>query len=517
MSVPVDASPHEQPAARDQSELGAYLAALDETAKRVFDGRIDADVMGSNRGMPPFVLRDIMAARPLDAFLPGRFGGFGDSPLAIQGMLDVMSYQSMSLGLMMGINGALFIQPVAKYAEQQVANRVLTRMAGGHAMGGLMITEPEFGTDALSMQTSWQQEGDEIAIRGTKHWAGLTGWADYWLVMARPKNESGGLSQGIDLFVCEQDQPSQRIEVLERYPNLGLFMLPYGKNKVDVRVPVDHRLKGGRGGVRMMLDVLHRSRMQFSGMTIGFLRRIADEAVAHVRSRVVSGSTLIEYDQVQARVARIQGRLALVTALSLYAVENASATTDLSREAVAANSTKTVCSDYMQDAAQSLLQLVGAKGYATDHIAGRSVVDARPFQIFEGPNDVLYSQIGSKTVETMRKHKTNNLGVQLRADYPEGVEIGKLGAELDVTLADRPAQRRIVDVGVVVSRLHALSALAELARRGFPPEHVAAAAGTAAEEIRTSLDALRHDTALRPAEENLGLASWMPYVQNPAV
>lgn len=517
MSVAHDAPSIEQLSAAQKNEIQAYVANLEKTAERVFGGRIDADVMGSNRGMPPFVLRDIMAARPLAAFLPGRFGGYGDSPLAIQGMLDVMSYQSMSLGLMMGINGALFIQPVAKYADPKVANRVLARMADGHAMGGLMITEPEFGTDALSMRTSWQRAGDDYTIQGTKHWAGLTGWADYWLVMARQQGEGGKLSQGIDLFICEQDQPDQRIEVLERYPNLGLFMLPYGKNKVDVRVPADHRLNGGRGGVRMMLDVLHRSRMQFSGMAIGFLRRMADEALTHVRSRVVSGSTLLDYDQVQARVARIQGQLALVSALSLYATEHASATADLSREAVAANSTKTVSSDYMHESSQSLLQLVGAKGYATDHIAGRSVADARPFQIFEGPNDVLYTQIGSKTLETLRKHKSTDLGARLRADYPEGVEIAKLGAELDVSIGERPAQRRIIDLGVIVSRLHALTALAEIARRGFPADHVAAAAGTAAEEIRSRLDALRHDTPLRPAEEGLGVASWLSFVQKPAV
>ncbi|WP_194291386.1 acyl-CoA dehydrogenase family protein [Cumulibacter manganitolerans] len=498
--------------ARD-SAIADFLANLDETVNRVMRGRVDADFMESNRGLPPFVLRDIMAAKPLSAFIPDQYGGFGDSPVAIQGMLDVMSYQSMSLGLMMGINGALFIQPVAKYADEQVGRRVLKRMAAGHAMGGLMITEPDFGTDALSMQTAWRQDGQSYTIQGTKHWAGLTGWADYWLVMARPMNEDGGLSQGVDLFICEQDHADQRIEVISRYPNLGLYGLPYGRNKVDVRVPLDHRLDGGRGGLRMMLDMLHHSRMQFPGMAIGFLRRIADEAVRHTRERTVSGSPLIGYDQVQARVARIQGRLALVSALSLYAAEHAAADVDLSRAAVASNAAKTVCSDYMHDAAQSLLQLVGARGYATDHIAGRSVVDARPFQIFEGSNDVLYAQIGAKTTDQMRKRGTSDLGAQLRADYPEGVDLAKLGAELDVSLPDRPSQRRIVDVGFIVSRLHALGALAELATRGFPPDHVAAGAATAGEEIRGRLTALRDDLALRPAEAQLGVASWMPYLK----
>lgn len=500
------------PENRRVDELNAYFATLDDTVRRVFRGRVDADSMESNRGLPPFVLRDIMAARPLRAFVPDQYGGFGDDPMAIQGMLDVMSYQSMSLGLMMGINGALFVQPVAKYADQQVAERILTRMAEGHAMGGLMITEPEYGTDALSMRTSWTRRGDRYAINGTKHWAGLTGWADYWLVMARPEGEDGTLSQGVDLFICEQDHPEQRIEVVKRYPNLGLYGIPYGRNHIDVEVPLDHRLNGGRGGLRMMLDVLHHSRMQFPGMAIGFLRRLADEAVRHTRERAVSGSSLIDYDQVQARVARMQGRLALVSALSLYAIEHAGADVDLSREAVASNAAKTVCSDYMHDSAQSLLQLVGARGYATDHIAGRSVVDARPFQIFEGSNDVLYAQIGSRTLEQMRKRKTSRLGDELRADYPEAVDLARLGSELDVTVAERPAQRRIVDLGVIVSRLHALTALAELARRGFPAEHIAAGAGTAGEEIRTRLTALRSDVSLTPAGAPLGVASWMPYV-----
>jgi len=263
----------------------------------------------------------------------------------------------------------------------------------------------------------------------------------------------------------------------------------------------------------MMLDMLHHSRMQFPGMAIGFLRRITDEAVRHTRERKVSGAPLIDYDQVQARVARIQGRLALVSALSLYAAEHAAADVDLSREAVASNSAKTVCSDYMHDAAQSLLQLVGARGYATDHIAGRSVVDARPFQIFEGSNDVLYAQIGAKTFETMRKRKVSDLGAQLRADYPTGVEIGRLGAELDVTVPERPSQRRVVDLGIIVSRLHALSALAELASRGFPADHVAAAAGTAGEEVRRRLTSLRDDVVVTPAESPLGAASWMPYLK----
>ena len=54
-----------------------------------------------------------------------------------------------------------------------------------------------------------------------------------------------------------------------------------------------------------------------------------------------------------------------------------------------ANIIKTVSSDLMQESAQTLVQLVGAAAYKLNHIDGRAIVDSRPFQIFEGSNDIL--------------------------------------------------------------------------------------------------------------------------------
>ncbi|MDD2636951.1 MAG: acyl-CoA dehydrogenase family protein, partial [Bacteroidales bacterium] len=81
------------------------------------------------------------------------------------------------------------------------------------------------------------------------------------------------------------------------------------------------------------------------------------------------------------------------SAMSSYIAENISSGEEISRFEILANSVKSVVTDYMQEAAQSFLQLVGAKGYRLDHLAGRSLVDSRPFQIFEGSNDILYQQV----------------------------------------------------------------------------------------------------------------------------
>ncbi len=77
--------------------------------------------------------------------------------------------------------------------------------------------------------------------------------------------------------------------------------------------------------------------------------------------------------------------------------EKAGLDDDLVPHGMEANAVKSVVTDLMQDAAQSLLQLVGAKAYKINHIAGRGTADSRPFQIFEGSNDILYAQISERT------------------------------------------------------------------------------------------------------------------------
>ncbi len=502
------------PASHDAG--AAHAARFRETLASLFGQRADLDEIGQQRGLPPQVMRDVLEAEPMRAFLPVRYGGFGDSLAPGQAVMEEAAYHSLALGLTMGISGGLFVQPVAKYADPGVATPVLADLAAGGRLGGLMITEPGHGTDALGMRTSWRQDGERYHVRGTKHWAGLSGAADYWLLMARPGRDDGELANGIDMFVCDQRDPDQRIELIQRYPSLGLYGIPYGRNRVDVRVPLSHRLqsqRGDRAGLRMMMDLLHRSRSSFAGNAVGFIRRMVDEAVSHCSDRVVSGRPLIGYDQVRARIARLQGQWACASALSLWGSEHAGLDVDLSRCAQSAGSIKAVASDYLHESAQSLLQLVGAKGYALDHVAGRAVVDSRPFQIFEGSNDVLYAQLGAKVADQMRRAGTNNVREQLSRDPETAAGADLAGAQLEVNLDERPAQRRLVDLGAIASRVFTLGAVDTMAQRGFVPEHVSLAAATLREDIGALVSRLHRAIAPEVSTEPLRPGAWRAMTQ----
>ena len=133
------------------------------------------------------------------------------------------------------------------------------------------------------MQTYNEKVGDNDNIKGAKHWQGLTRMADYWLITSRKKNASVNLNRSI-FFICDINQ---QIIVDEYYDNLGLYMIPYVKNIVDIQVTSKYKLEPHSSSVKTMLDILHRSRLQFPIMALGFLKIMLDESITYCSERSI--------------------------------------------------------------------------------------------------------------------------------------------------------------------------------------------------------------------------------------
>ena len=490
-----------------------FLHEFKTRMHNVFHKREDIDALSTNRGLPPYVLREVLACNPLSAFIPAEYGGRGADPREGIAVVEAASYESLPLALIFGINWALFLQPVAKYGREEAKRAVLDSVQRERKMGGLMITEPDYGSDALPMQTSWSEADGLCHLRGTKHLAGLHGWADYWLLTARQKGGPRGLARDIDFFICDANAPGQRVVVEERYNNLGLYMIPYGRNRIDVRIPASRRLVPHSTGIKMMLDLLHRSRLQFPSMAMGFLTRLLDEAVAHCRDRLVGGRALLGYDQVQARLTRIQSAFTVCSAMCVATAERAGIDRDLAPHGLEANAVKTCITDLMQDAAQSLLQLCGAMGYRLDHIAGRAVVDSRPFQIFEGSNDILYAQVSEALLKLMKAARQTKLSAFLKQFELTGRASDRLLALLDFEIDPSMAQRKLVELGRAVSRIIAMDLVIRLGERGFDRQLIDASVSSLQQEVTGLLSSCACDHRAGLIDPDQGHPSWRDFCQ----
>lgn len=441
----------EQPDVNQDFDL--YLSSFKERLSILFRTEYDYNTMSLSRGLPPTFLKEIMAMNPLSVAIPESHGGRGVLVKECLGILAAASYEALPLSLIFGINIALFLEPFAKYGDSSLHDPVFKRFLKDKAMGGLMITEPGYGSDALNMRTSHELQGDTYSIKGQKHWQGLTGAADFWLVTARKNVGNGELARDIDFFVTDNAIEEQKITVKHKYNSLGLYAIPYGLNHIDIKVPAAQRLVPESTGIKLMLDTLHRSRLQFPGMGMGFIKRMLDESLKHCKSRIVSGQPLSEIDAVKYQLSRIQAAFTICSAMCSYSTNVSSISNDLSGNGVDANSVKALVTDLMQESAQICLQLSGANGYRLDHIAGRSVVDSRPFQIFEGSNEMLYSQVADMVAKAMRKSKTNNLSEFLMHYDLTKYATPFFVSVLNFELPEQPRQRQMVTLGRIIARV----------------------------------------------------------------
>jgi len=492
--------------------FGEFLNNLKARMQLVFHDRADIDQMAVKRGMPPFVMREIMDLNPLAIGIPSEYGGRGCKMQEAIALLATTSYESLALSLTMGINSALFLQPVAKYAQEEAKAPVFERFLKHQNMGGLMITEPDFGSDALNMQTSFSEKNGKYHLQGTKHWAGLTGWAEFWLLTARERSQSGDLKRDIDFFICDVNSPDQNIVVEEFYENLGLFQIPYGRNRLDVQIPKLQRLVPKSTGVKMMLDLLHRSRMQFPGMAMGFIQRLLDESIAHTNNRLIGGKPLASYDQVQQRLGRLQASYTICSAMCANSSEKAGIENDLFSHGFEANSVKSVVTDLMQEAAQSATQLVGAQAYKLSHIAGRSITDSRPFQIFEGSNDILYAQISENLVKMMKKAKENNLYQFLKTFDLTSKSAPSMKELLDFELNLDLPQRKLVELGAILGRIVSFEMVINLGEKGYRSDLINNGLVFLKQEISSLFQHFNFSNQTRVVEDYQEESSWMNFV-----
>ena len=108
-------------------KFSEFLKDFEKTLKYLFHEKEDINKLSANRGLPPELLNEILAERPLSVAIPEQYGGRGSKVKECLGILAAASYESLPLSLTFGINIALFLEPVSKYADESVKQGIFQR------------------------------------------------------------------------------------------------------------------------------------------------------------------------------------------------------------------------------------------------------------------------------------------------------------------------------------------------------------------------------------------------------
>lgn len=281
------------------------------------------------------------------------------------------------------------VKPLIDFGNEQQLARLLPAIAKG-GLAALVITEPDAGSDALSMRTTFTDEGDLIRIQGNKTFITNGGVADLYLVFGKWAGIADARS-GISALIVEKGTPG--LHVGRAIDKLGIR----GSNTVPLtfdgcRVSRGNLLREPGAGLRILLASLNKSRPSVAAHALGIAHAAFNEAVNYVNERRQAGRRILDFQGIQFMVADLAAELALCESW----LWNVAAMIDSEEHefGIEASILKLRASDLAMRVTTDAVQLFGGYGYCKDYPVERLMRDAKITQIWEGTNQIHRQLIG---------------------------------------------------------------------------------------------------------------------------
>lgn len=263
-------------------------------------------------------------------------------------------------------------------------------LTSGRKLASYALTEPGAGSDAASLKTRAQREGDHYLLNGGKVFTSGAGDTDLLVVMARTGGEG---PKGISAFAVPADLPG--ISYGRKEEKMGWNSQPTRAVNFDnVRVPVENRLGEEGEGFKIAMRGLDGGRINIAACSVGTAQAALEAAQRYLHERRQFGRPLAEFQALQFRLADMATEL--VAARQMVRL----AAWQLDRQAPDATTycamAKRFATDVGFKVCNEALQLHGGYGYIREYPLERYVRDTRVHQILEGTNEIMRVIIGRR-------------------------------------------------------------------------------------------------------------------------
>ena len=320
--------------------------------------------------------------------IPEEYGGSGMGYLAHAIAMEEISRASASVGLSYGAHSNLCLNQIRLNGTEAQKQQYLPSLCSGEHVGALAMSEPNAGSDVVSMRLRAERQGDDFVLNGNKMWITNGPDANVYVIYARTDPEAG--SKGITAFIVERDTLG-----FSRSPKLDKLGMR-GSNTCELvfencRVPATQILGEVGAGVRVLMSGLDYERAVLAGGPVGILQACLDVALPYVHEREQFGQSIGEFQLVQGKLADMYARCSASRAY-LYAVCGALDRGEQSRKDAAAVILYTA--EAATQSALDAIQLLGGNGYINDYTTGRLLRDAKLYEIGAGTSEVRRMLIG---------------------------------------------------------------------------------------------------------------------------
>ncbi|MDU0366223.1 acyl-CoA dehydrogenase family protein [Microbacterium sp. KSW4-17] len=305
------------------------------------------------------------------------------SPLAA-GLVNMeISRHDGSLATALAVQGGLALRTLAFYGSREQQKRWLTPLAAGTVLGAFALTEPDHGSDSVSLETTATRTLDGWSLSGTKKWIGNGASGGITFVWARVDDEGGDDHGNVRCFLVEQDTPGYTGTVITGKVSLrGIHQAHIAMD--DVRLSADAVLPGTRT-FKDASVVLFATRSGVAWSALGHATACYEIARTYATERMQFGKPLAKFQMVQERLAQMLDEL---TAMQLYCRRLADLETSGGLRPTQASLAKYHNTRAARRVASVARDLLGGNGILLENGVMQHMADIEAIHTYEGTESV---------------------------------------------------------------------------------------------------------------------------------
>ncbi|RAU17494.1 isovaleryl-CoA dehydrogenase [Nitrincola tibetensis] len=316
------------------------------------------------------------------------FGGAGMGYLAHVIAMEELSRASASVALSYGAHSNLCVNQIHRNGTQAQKEKYLPKLISGEHVGALAMSEPNAGSDVVSMKLSARDAGDHYVLNGNKMWITNGPDANVYVIYAKTDLQAG--PKGITAFIVERD--TEGFTQAQKLDKLGMR----GSNTCelvfqDCKVPKENILGTLNGGVKVLMSGLDYERLVLAGGPLGIMQAAMDVAVPYIRDRKQFGKAIGEFELVQGKIADMYTRMNAAKSY-VYMVALAADRGETTRKDAAG--VILYSAEMATQIALDAIQLLGGNGYINEYPTGRLLRDAKLYEIGAGTSEIRRMLIG---------------------------------------------------------------------------------------------------------------------------
>jgi alkylation response protein AidB-like acyl-CoA dehydrogenase len=396
-------------------EVTAEQRAIQELARELAEAEIvpNASAWDREHRFPDELLPKLAEVGLMGVCVPEEHGGAGADFFSYVLVLEELSRADAGVGVTVAVHTSAATLPILAFGTDEQKARFVPPLARGEVLGAFALTESGSGSDAGSLRTTAQPEGDGWSITGSKQWITNGSRAGTLVLFARTDPGTAG-ARGVSCFLLA----AEHVRITREEEKLGLNSSTTSDLAIEgARVGRDRLLHEEGRGFRVAMATLDGGRIGIAAQALGIAQAAYDAARAYAQEREQFGRRISDFQAIQWKLADMATEIDAARLLTYRAAWLKQEGRPHTAEGAKA---KLFASEVARRQTAEAIQILGGYGYTKEFPVERYYRDAKVTEIYEGTSEIQRLVIAREILGRQAASDTVSQGLARQTSVPQG-------------------------------------------------------------------------------------------------